>query len=158
MPVAFLVGFTAVTLLPQIFGNFAALLPFFVFSSTVIYVFLSNRFFKKVILLQGTMKPNMKDWIKVNGFVTLFLAAMLLFVSISSLSQPDFFRTFSDQMYDSVTQIDANIKRGDIESSLKTMFKIFLVVSLLIISHFIMTIKLLKQYAGHFTNDNNQGL
>lgn len=158
MPVAFLIGFTAVTLLPQIFGNFAALLPFFVFSSVVIYIFLSNRFLKRIILLQGIMKPNMKDWIKVNGFVTLFLATMLLFVSISSLSKSEFFQTFADQMYESVTQIDANIKRVEIESSLRTMFKIFLGVALLIVAHFIMTFKLLKQYAGHFTNDNNMGL
>lgn len=156
MPVAFLIGFTAVTLLPQIFGNFAALLPFFVFSAVVIYFFLSNRFLKRIVLLNGTLKPGLKDWIKVNGYVTLFMAAMLLFVSVSSLTQHDFFQSFADQMYDNVTQIDANIKRAEVESSLKTLFKIFLVVSLLIVTHFIMTIKLLRRYAGHFTNDNVQ--
>ena len=157
MPVAFLIGFTAISLLLQIFGNFGALLPFFVFSAIVIYIFLSNRFLKKVILLNQTMKFGLKDWIKVNGIVSCIASAIMIFVASVVLLQPELLKTTIEMLNES-DQLDKSIKIEDLLKSMKIAMIIALVVSILIIAHFFITIKLLKQYTSHFTNDNNMGL
>lgn len=84
LPIAGVFGLMAMFMLLMTMGNIAILFPLFLLAAFVIYVFASLKFLTRGIDSNQQLKPGLRDWIRVNSFVTIFMSASSLF-SLGSL-------------------------------------------------------------------------
>lgn len=85
LPIAVFFGFIDTILLLSSLGNPSALIIVFIVACLVIYTFTSFRFLKQGLEREQTLTKRLKDWIKVNAFVSLFLCSLFFINSISIL-------------------------------------------------------------------------
>src|SRR3954453_10388601 len=71
LPIAALMGFIDISLLLMALANPAALLPVFAIACIVIYIFTSLSFLTKGITDGRQCKPSLRDWIRVNAYVSI---------------------------------------------------------------------------------------
>lgn len=83
LPIASLFGIMDLMMIPSALANPAILLVLFVLAAFVIYTFGSLRFLTKGIDIGGTFKSSLRDWIRVNAFVSAFMAIMFLMNALS---------------------------------------------------------------------------
>src|SRR3954470_1418467 len=76
LPIAAILGFLDISLLLLALANPAALLPVFAIACIVIYVFTSFFFLIKGILGGMQCKPSLRDWIRVNAFVSIAFCSL----------------------------------------------------------------------------------
>jgi len=143
------IGLLALISLTAALGNFAALLPAFVCGCTVIYLVTSFNFLQKGILLKQPQKPPHFDWIRVNGFVALFLGSLFIFQSI-------YFRG-NDELNETVqTRVEAmakEMKTGEIPDAkqiIHWVLNFMLISGLCLNAHIWLSFLFLKKFAGLF--------
>ena len=85
IPIALLFSFMALLVLPTALVNPALLLVVFIFSCIAIYTFSSLRFVTTAINKAKNCNPSLKDWIKINGYISVGTAFMFLLNSIGIL-------------------------------------------------------------------------
>ena len=83
LPIAFLFGIMELIMLPSALANPAILLILFILAAFVIYTFISFRFLTKGIDIGRPFKPSLRDWIRVNAFVSGFMGIMFLMNALS---------------------------------------------------------------------------
>ncbi len=88
LPFAALLGFFALLMFFIGLANPVILLPVCIMACFTIYAVCCTIFLVKGIGKQQLCKPSLKDWIKVNGFVTSVMAVMSFINSISILFYP----------------------------------------------------------------------
>src|SRR5436309_5555010 len=71
LPIAVIIGILDIPLFLLALANPAALLPVFALTCIVIYVFTFFTFFIKCILVGRQCKQSLRDWIRVNAFVSI---------------------------------------------------------------------------------------
>jgi hypothetical protein len=149
LPFGAIVGLLALISLTAALGNFAALLPAFVCGCTVIYLVTSFNFLQKGILLKQPQKPPHFDWIRVNGFVALFLGSLFIFQSI-------YFRG-NDELNETVqTRVEAmakEMKTGEIPDAkqiIHWVLNFMLISGLCLNAHIGLSFLFLKKFAGLF--------
>jgi hypothetical protein len=78
LPVAGILGFFGLFALMAAVANPSFLLGVFMLACIVIYTFCSFSFLSKGILGNRPCKPSLRDWIRVNAFVSLAFAVLSL--------------------------------------------------------------------------------
>lgn len=124
--------------------NFAAmgvnptlLLPLFIAISLLIYTNLAGIFARQVLVQGKTMKASLKDWIKVNGIVTLIYSIVLLMAMGTVLASQSLIGQLSKTI-----DYPVNMIRG---------VAVFMVVcSVLLLVHVLQTLKYLKRFGASF--------
>lgn len=119
----------------------ALLLPLFIAVSLLIYTNLSAIFARQVLLQDKPMKASLKDWIKVNGIVTLIYAIVLFIAMSAVLANPSLIGELSKTI-----DYPVNMIRG---------VAIFMVVcAVLLLIHVLQTLKYLKRFAEAFRDSD----
>jgi hypothetical protein len=88
LPFAALLGFFALVMFFIGLANPIVLLPVCIMACFTIYAVCCTIFLVKGIGKQQACKPSLKDWIKVNGYVTAAMAVMSFINSFSLLFYP----------------------------------------------------------------------
>jgi hypothetical protein len=151
VPFAALFGFMDLLFLLSALANPALLLMVFVLAAFVIYVFASLKFLNRGIDANRPCAPSLRDWIRVNAYVSLFMGGLfflngtsILFMSDSNLNQ------FIHQFLETQPNIPAMLTPAFFLTILKTMAWFMLVVSVFLLTHIIIGFRLLKLYAYLF--------
>ena len=97
LPFGALLGFVSFFALFMALGNFAILLPLAITICTTIYIFSSFIFVIKGIINQKQCKSSLKDWMKVNAYVTMFFATSCVTNFIMLKTNPQLKAEFSKQ-------------------------------------------------------------
>ncbi len=151
LPIAAMFGFIDFLLLFSALANPALLLMVFLLAAFVMYTFASLKFLTKGIDIERPCKTSLKDWIRVNAFVSFFLGFMLLLNAVSILFMGDIsLRQFIAQFRESQPNIPPMLTPELFLSILKSMAYFMLVVSILLLSHIILNFRMLKQYGYLF--------
>jgi len=136
-------------------SNPALLLSVFVAAAVVLYSFSSFKFLRKGIDRQQVMKKRTKDFIKVNAYVALFFATMNVTQSIAIIMEPNLLK-------DAINQVSA-IQKQDMGMSEERFLSIInqlvwgiLIYGVALLTHVLISFKLLKLYSGKFT-ENPEG-
>ena len=79
LPIGYLFGLIDVLFFMSALANPATLIFVFVIACLVIYTLTSYKFYKQGILNEQILKAKLKDWIKVNAYVSLFLCSLFFF-------------------------------------------------------------------------------
>lgn len=140
---------TLIFLLTGLSGNFAALLPAFLFGGTLLYLGFSFQFLHKGVLFQQALKPSQWDWILVNGFVALFMGSIFVFQGIYFKDNPELMHELQAQ----IDRMPAELERKNLPDLAKIVSGVlfFMLVSgAMMVTHVVMTFVLMRKNAGLF--------
>nr|WP_294997136.1 hypothetical protein [uncultured Sediminibacterium sp.] len=151
VPIACFFGLLDLLLLIPAMANPAMWLMLFLFAGIVIYTFSSLKFLRSGIERNARCKPSLKDWVKVNAYVSLALGSMFLVNSIGILSLgPVALNDLVTQMIDSQPNLPKGMDPDLLVSMLKGVAGFMLVTSVIILTHVILGLSMLKKFAHLF--------
>jgi len=145
LPIAAIFGFIDLSLLLMALANPAALLPVFAIACIVIYVFTSLSFLTKGIMGGRQCKPSLRDWIRVNAFVSIAFSALGIIEYITLLSNKTVVAAVVKQAMQQQS-LPAGMSAGQLEQMLLSFLFFFFIFSIVLLIHIYMTFRLLKQF------------
>lgn len=163
LPIAGLNAIALLVSLPSLLANPLLLIFAFIEFAIVAYTFTSFIFFIKGVQNGGPLKRSLKDWIKLNGVITLvyagviLLCVLLLLLAVAGMGAGQFQKLMADaveKMKNSGTLLNTNAR--DLARQLTSAFIIGGCYSALLFTHVIITLRLLKKYASVFGSDDNR--
>lgn len=125
--------------IPVLFSSPLNMLSGFMLASIVLYVWFSNKFHRQVLLQQQAVKPGLRDWIRVNGIVSLIYSMLIIVGMVTFISDP---QILVDQMKLMGVSVPVN--------SLRAMLSILLVFGIVLFVHIIWTFALIKKNIEFF--------
>jgi hypothetical protein len=151
IPIALFFGFLDVLILFSSLSNPSALIMVFIIACLVIYTFSSYKFFKFGIEREIVQTLKLKDWIKVNAYVSFFLCSLFFVNSISVLvSTNAVLLKFIDEFLQQQPNMPKEITNALVLSILKGVSVFLLITGIIGIIHVRITLRLVKQYAHLF--------
>ena len=115
------------------------LLSAFLMVALILYSWYSSRFYREVLQQQKTVKPGLKDMVRVNGIVTLIFSSLVVLNVLILLGNPALFTE--------------SIKGYGVEMPLKNVtgfFYAMLIYALILLVHVIWTFRLLRKNNNYF--------
>jgi hypothetical protein len=149
IPIALFFGFLDVLILFSSLANPSALIMVFIVACLVIYTFSSYKFLKAGIEREIVQPLKLKDWIKVNAYVSFFLCSLFFVNSISVLiSTNAVLLKFIDEFLQQQPNIPKEITNALVLSLLRGVSVFLLITGIVGIVHIRTTLRLVKQN-GH---------
>lgn len=151
LPIAMLIAPMALISLLGGLANPLILLPAFILTCIVIYTWCSFRFLINGIDQQRPLHQNLKDWLKVNAYVSIAFAALSVIDGIAALANP--------QVLDQALQqaMEQSAMNGVDPNMLQTMMHFIvyflLIYGVLLLVHIILSLRLVKLYSFLFSKE-----
>ena len=156
LPLTLLIGLQAFGVLIVAFSNPSLLLIAFVLACIPIYAFTANYFYNKSVVKREQCKASLEEWIKANAIVSIIFSVFMLLACLgmlAALNNPKFAEDIRTQLETgSQTQVSAE----ELSKMMKVYCYIFIPFSLILLTHIIITLRILKQHNhmfGYSTND-----
>jgi hypothetical protein len=157
LPFALFLSFMAAILLLTAFGNISALLPLFIVTATVIYIFSSLTFIHRAILPSQPVKASLKDWIRVNAFVALSFGVLFIIQGIYLRGNEVFMEEVQRQMEAMTKQVGPEaMAKINLNQLMATVLNIMLVLGSVLIGHVLLGLVFLKKYGYLFTEKRSK--
>jgi hypothetical protein len=153
LPIAVIIGIVDVMFLFLALANPLALLIFFAIACIVIYVFTSFSFLTKGILGGRQCKPSLRDWIRVNAFVSIALSVLGIRDYIIIISNKSIVGNVVKQAKQQQT-IPPELTAPQLEQMLLKFLFILFIFSIVLIIHIILSFRLLRQFSYLFKQDD----
>jgi hypothetical protein len=122
------------------------LLVEFVMACIPLYAFTTNYFYNRGIKLSQPCKPSLRDWIRVNAYVSIVFSVIMFFgclMLLAVLNNTEMMQQLKAQLAETAP---TGVPEGQLARYLKISVYIFLPFSILLFTHIIITLRLLKQY------------
>jgi len=149
LPIAALLGLFTLIFLFIALGSPAALLPVFTMAATVIYVFTSFSFLQKAIVKQMPVKARLRDWIRVNAFVAMFVAISSLMQGVTFLASPAIMKEALEQANTMMKQMNQPVTY-DLMRMMKGIIYFTIAFAAILLTHIVISFQLLKKYREYF--------
>jgi len=151
IPIALFFAFLDIALLLSSLANASVLIMVFIIACLVIYTFASFKFLKAGIEKEIAQTAKLKDWIKVNAYVSFFLCSLFFINAISVLISSDLvLLKFIDEFLESQPGIPKELTSALMLSLIKGVSVFLLVTGIVGLMHIRTSLRLLKQYAYLF--------
>ncbi len=154
LPFGGLLGVVALFGVLASLGNPLMMLMFLIVVCVALYIFSSFRFLNRVIIQQIKSRPSLKDFVRVNTFISIFFSVYTLYSAMVALNNPDLMKTAIQQM---MAMPQFAMPPGYNEASFLHIFKIsyiiFGIFCALLMLHSSATLFLLKQYKSAFEEE-----
>lgn len=151
LPFAALFGFFAFVMFFIGLANPVILLPVFIMACFCIYTIACMIFLVKGIDRQQQCKPSLKDWIKVNGYVTAVMGMMSLINSFSVLFYPkSILIKLAGELLAAQPVKPQGITVEAIAGMMAVLSYIMLFFSIVLLIQLLINFKLLKKYSYLF--------
>lgn len=151
IPIALFFAFLDIALLLSSLANASVLIMVFIIACLVIYTFASFKFLKAGIEKEVAQSLKLKDWIKVNAYVSFFLCSLFFINSISVLiSSNVVLLKFIDEFLEQQNNMPKEITNTLILSLLKGVSIFLLFTGIVGLMHIRTSLRLIKQYAYLF--------
>ena len=151
LPIAVLFGVIDFFMLLAALANPAMLFIVFVMSGFVIYTFASLRFLTKGIDVNKPCKPSLKDWIKVNGYVSIFLGVSFLMNALTVFfSSEASLRQILKQFLETQSNVPPMLTPELFIYMMKIAAYFLFFISVVLLSHIPVNFRMLKQYGYLF--------
>ena len=123
------------------------MLPVFIMAGFTIYAVCSTIFLVKGIMNGQFCKPSLKDWLKVNGYVSTFLGVMCLTNSFSILSTPKAkLKDLAAELIASQPIKPQGLNTDTVISIMLGLSYVLLVFAIILLVHLSINFRLLKKY------------
>lgn len=149
LPIAALLGLFTFMFLFVALGSPAALLPVFTMAATVIYVFTSFSFLQKAIVQQQAVKARLRDWIRVNAFVAMFVAISSLMQGVTLLANPAIMKEALEQANGMMKQMNQPVTY-DLMAMMRGILYFIIAFAAVLLTHIMISFQLIKKYREYF--------
>jgi hypothetical protein len=151
LPIAGVFGLLGLFMLLIALSNLGLLFSVFMVAAFVIYVFASLQFLTKGMDTGKPCKPGLRDWIRVNAFVTIFMCASSLFSVITILLQGDAsLREQAMQMRNALKDAPPMLNMELFVRTIKLASWFMGILSILTLIHIFLNFRLMKRYRHLF--------
>lgn len=152
VPIALIIGFIDLfVLIMGLSGNPAMLFIAFVMACLVIYVFASLRFLLQGIGNERPCSSNLKDWIKVNAYGTLFIAGMFFLNSTGVFFLGDIqLQQMLGDVMEQQPELAGKVSIETMVDMFRAVAVIMFIISITAIIHVQISFRLLRKYAFLF--------
>jgi hypothetical protein len=151
IPIALFFAFLDVLILFSSLANPSALIMVFIVACLVIYTFASFKFLKFGIEREIVQTKKLKDFIKVNAYVSFFLCSLFFVNSISVLiSTNAVLLKFIDEFLNQQPNIPKEITNNLVLAILRGVSVFLLITGIIGIVHIRTTLRLVKAYPDLF--------
>lgn len=155
IPIGILLALNVLNGLIIAISNPLLLFVHFIIACVPIYIFTSSYFLFSGIIKGKKCKASLKDWIKINAFVSMLFIAIIGICSISVymiLSSPQILQEVFNKI--PTNQFPGGApSETQLISLLKIFISIMLPFSILLLLHIIKTFKLIKKYPSVFIDE-----
>ncbi|BAV08771.1 hypothetical protein FLA_4818 [Filimonas lacunae] len=132
--------------LPAVFSNLLLALPAFLLLSIVLYAWFANKFFIKAFVQRTVFTKKQKDWLQVNAIVTSIVSAIWFFSAFSAYTHPTPLKEAVE------VQMPAELQNKITIQTVKNIGIGLMSICVLLLTHVIWTISLLRKYLEHLKN------
>lgn len=147
LPIALFFGFMDSLLLLSALANPSALILVFAMACIVIYSIASFKFLKLGIEREQTQTSKLKDWIKVNAYVSLMMFSLIFLNAVSILISNDATLIgFIDEFLAQQSGLPPEFNSQFVLKIMRTAAYFLFVIGAVGILHIRMTLKLVKEY------------
>jgi hypothetical protein len=147
IPIALFFGFLDSLLVISALANPSAMILVFAMACIVIYSFTSFKFLKLGIEREQILTTKLKDWIKVNAFVSLLMFSLIfLNAAIILLSNDVILIKFIDEFLAQQSGLPPEMNSQFVLKTLRVTSYFLFVIGAVGILHIRMTLKLVKEY------------
>ena len=147
IPIALFFGFMDSILLLSALTNPSAMILLFAMACIVIYSFTSFKFLKLGIEREQTQTTKLKDWIKVNAYVSLLMFCLIFLNAVSILLSSDVILIkFIDEFLAQQSGLPPEMNSQFILKTLHVAAYFLFVIGAVGILHIRMTLRLVKEY------------
>ncbi len=147
LPIALFFGFMDSLLLLSALANPSALILVFAMACIVIYSIASFKFLKLGIEREQTQTTKLKDWIKVNAYVSLMMFSLIFINAVSILISNDAtLISFIDEILAQQSGLPPEFNSQFVLKIMRTAAYFLFVIGAVGILHIRMTLKLVKEY------------
>jgi len=147
IPIALLFGFLDSILVLSALANPSALILVFAMACIVIYSFASFKFLKLGIEREQPQTNKLKDWIKVNAYVSLLMFSLIFLNAVSILVSNDATLIgFVDEFLQQQSGLPPEFNSQFVLKMMRTASYFLFVIGAVGILHIRMTLKLVKEY------------
>ncbi len=150
VPIAAMLAFFDVLALTTALANPALLIGCFMLACVVIYTFTSRTFLRKGIEAGAPCKHSLKDWIKVNAYVSLVFSFLTLFQAILILSNNSLLSQAMEQAMSAQMGMPNELSHEMIIKMMNGILYFMIFLSLILLVHIFIGFKLLKTYSHIF--------
>lgn len=151
LPIGALFGVIDFFMLFTALANPAMLFIVFIMGGFVIYTFASLRFLTRGIDLNKACKPSLKDWIKVNGYVSIFLGVSFLMNALTVFfSSEASLRQVLSQFLETQSNVPPMLTPELFIYMMKIAAYFLFFVSVVLLVHVPLNFRFLKQYGYLF--------
>lgn len=148
LPIGFFFGMVALMMLVVAIANVQLLLPLFLMACFTIYIFTSFRFTQRIVADQP-VSGKLRDWMRVNGFVTIFMSILFLMNAAAILFLPEQKLVEMIQpTIDTMGTLAGGITAEQMVGRLKSFSVFLLVMSVTLLVHLVINFRLQKIYAS----------
>lgn len=151
LPFAVLFGLFALIMFFAGLSNPAILLPVFIMAGFCLYSITSLIFLTKGLQKNEPCRASLKDWIKVNGYVSVSMALMMLFNSVSLIfSKQANIKILAEQLLANPAMKTQGLTPALVIQLLLGMAYSMLILSVVLLIHLTIGFRLLKRYDALF--------
>lgn len=158
LPFTLLIGISLIPMLLIALQSLIFMLPTFITACVAIYIISSLMFIHKGLKKGTNCNPALKDWIKVNAYVTIVFAVLTLMQSSTLIANKSILLSQLDAFYAAQQQPMPKTVNKELLFKILNGTLIFMMVnSALLIIHLWFSFKFLKQFNYLFEPKNNIG-
>jgi hypothetical protein len=153
MLIALLLSFIVIAGLLVALANPVLLLNVFILGAVVIYSFTSFSFLQKGLIRKQKVKSRLKDWIKVNAYVSLFLCSLFFLNGTSVLMSSDMvLMKITEEFMSQQAGLPEGLNIALMLKVIKAASMFLLITGLIGLMHIRTTLRLVKEYNYLFEN------
>jgi hypothetical protein len=151
LPIAVVFGFLDLFIIISSLANPGLLLVAFIMAAFVIYTFASLQFLTKGLDTGRPCKHSLRDWIRVNAFVSSFMGIMFLLNSLSVFFSGDIaLRQFVSEFLTMQPKVPSILTPELFLRIMKIVAYFLLVVSTALLIHIRLNFRIMKKYSYLF--------
>lgn len=144
--IGFIINFIAILLsvsllfsIPMLLSSPVTMLSAFMMIGVILYSWFSLQFRRHVLQRHQTVRHTLKDWVRVNGIVTLIFSFMTIISILPLLKNP---QAFTDALKGMGFEIPLKSVTG--------FFYVMLFYAAVLVIHILWTFKLIKKHLEYF--------
>lgn len=144
LPIGFLFGMMGVMMLVIAISNPQILLPLFLMVCFAIYIFTSFRF-TQLISAGQPLSMKLRDWIRVNGYVCIFMSLMFLLNAAAIIFLPEQkLQEMIQPTIDSMGNLAGGVTAEQMVSKLQSFSFFLMAMSSFLLLHLLLNFRLQK--------------
>jgi len=154
LPIAIIFAISVLLFLRAAFSNPQMLIPLFLIACIAIYSFAALNFLIRGIDGKKNLGRSLKDWIKVNAFVSSVFALLMISQCIIFLLHPEMLQSVAAQAKQNA---GAELKLSDtaLQNYLRATSYFFLVYAIVLMAHIVMSFQYIRMYNYLFQTEKN---